>query len=278
MEIIRRATSSSPINPNRVNVAIGLGATAVGTPIVSGGVNAYGNYTTIGTAPYALFGGILNVSGDAASGSGVRIFISISFDAGVTTHITDYPLTSGASGTARIDLTGFAIPNAADIRIKIQASSATQTLNCWLIGFQRLAGDPPGYASAAPILAVGSSTRVSSVDVTLSGGVTTYTELVPDTGATAYAGLMVTMQAGTSSPAAAQYWSGAITLGAQNFEVEVAWLEAWAVNSATALVRATMIPTLQRTIPANQRIAGRLTAASANGDIGRFGILGLVSA
>jgi hypothetical protein len=271
--------AAAAVNPNRTPYPIGLGAAGLGTAIVSGGSNAKGTYTTIGTAPAALYGGILNLSANGSTGQGVRGLLDVSFDAGVTTHIPNLALTIGNSGAARIDLTGFAIANAADIRLKLQASSAAFTVNAYLEGLERLAQDPPGYASATNILAVDTAaTRVSSVDVALISTLATYTTLVADTGASAFAGLMASVQESTSTPATTQYWDVALAIGAAAAEAEISWWKAHASIGATSVPRGNMIPALQRTIPANSRISGRITAITPGSENGRFGLWGLVSA
>lgn len=264
----------------------GFGANGDGTNIpANASPNTKGTYTQL------LFGGAAGVTQNALAGfylyvgygvaSTARVIFDISFDGGTTTHVPNYYIEPSNPSEYQIVFIPMAVPAGADIRVRCQSSSASQSIYAGIVGIIRTSSHPAMFTvcesltldETARALTRASGGSGSTGDFVLQGsGSTTFHTLVASL-AQNYKAFNFSGGSNGTTPAATNRALIRIAKGAAASEVEI--------GVYPTLISASSVPFAARpqgyievSVPAGDRLSFQPLVATPGTDAIRMAVHG----
>lgn len=253
--------ATSPVgNPDHTYELIGGGANGEGTIITAAGSgNTKGGWVQLSAATAGAWSGFRLCLGRTSSG-GLRGLLDISFDGGVTVHAENIPFQSGSSPPWVEILIPLKAPAAADVRVRMQASTASGTVAIAIRGKTAAAGAAPGFDNMVSLTAVPATSLANDVDIGLGD---TWVTLVAATART-YGALLAVFSTNSLNPATTQDGLGSVGVGAASSEAVLASINLGLAAGQPSVRNGGLL--IERATATGVRLAVKMKAATPGTD------------
>jgi len=173
---------------------------------------------------------------------------------------------TGTSGVAMAIWLPLRVPASATLQARLQTNSASQTIECYVIGRRATDQSRPGFTKMAALNINTAATWPSSTDVPLTGSDTAL-----HTTAAAYAALLAIVgPSPTGTPATAQSIYAQIT--ADSSAIGFGFVTD---RSGNPIISAGNLSLIERTVASGVSLGAKLTAATPGSDVLRVALYGL---
>lgn len=259
--------SSQPGNPSHTYELDDLLADAVAVTS-GGGTHVIGSYVSLGDVDSNLSGIVLELGGVGTAT--MRCQWSLRKN-GSTVIVPDLHINPGTNSWNRIMLP-LALTTGDTLEIALRCQAASQVMRAAVTGIVANAQAAPGFSAMTGLSVSTGATYPSAVSVGNGDGTQAWTQLIADSGSTAFGSIM-TSACNDSVPLAAQRCVLALATGALNNEVEFYRTIINVITSSPYLASA-IPPVIRKSIPANSRLSAKIIAPTPNADTFRVGLWG----